>query len=80
MECPLRTKNTFTKLKTVGVSSFLGQLGLIIDPHSKKQTNETKRLNDPSGPENINCIVVKYGDTFYGRHTALAPAVVKRKY
>ena len=35
------------------------------------------RHNDHKIPENINYTIVKYGETFYGRHTALIPAVVK---
>ena len=29
------------------------------------------------GPENINCLLVKYGEIFYDQHTALTPTVVK---
>ena len=34
-------------------------------------------LDDNKGPENINCTMVKHMETFYGKHTALTPAVVK---
>ena len=34
-------------------------------------------LNNRKGPENIYYTIVKYGETFYGRHTALIPAVVE---
>ena len=42
--------------------------------------NSPNGLNDQKGSENINCTRAKYGETFYGRHTALTPAVVKRIY
>ena len=35
------------------------------------------RLSDHNGPENINYTIVKYGETFYGRHRAQTSAVVK---
>ena len=39
-------------------------------------TNDIVSFEQQS-PENINSTLVKYGETFYGRHTALTPAVVK---
>ena len=33
--------------------------------------------NDYKGAENINYTIVKYGETCYGHHTALTPAIVK---
>ena len=40
----------------------------------KKKRNE---LSDHKGPENINSTIVKYGETFYGHHTAPTAAIVK---
>ena len=34
-------------------------------------------LIDRKGPENTSYTIGKYGETFYGLHTALTPAVVK---
>ena len=31
----------------------------------------TNKLNDPKGSKNGICTMVKYGETFYGRHTSL---------
>ena len=33
-------------------------------------------LCDHKGPEQKNYTIVKYDETFYGRHTTLTPAVV----
>ena len=33
----------------------------------------TNRLNGHKVPENISCTIVKYGETFYDRHTARTP-------
>ena len=43
----------------------------------KKFQKSRSRLNDHKGPENINYTIVKYGETFYGRQTALTAAVIK---
>ena len=51
------------------------QLGLISDPGKNFQNPEW--VHDHKGLENIDCTIVKYGETFYGRLTALTPAEAK---
>ena len=50
--------------------------GLISDPHMKFQKSQNE-LSYHKGSENIKYTIVKYGETFYGRHTALIQAVMK---
>ena len=69
--------NTATKPRTSEVSSFLVPLGFNNDPrvNFRKSWNG---LNYHREPENINHTIMEYGETFYGRHTALIPALVKK--
>ena len=59
-----------------GRQASFGQLGLIRVPQVDFQKSQNG-LNDYNGPENIIYTIVKYGETFYGRNTALTPIVVK---
>ena len=58
------------------LASF-GQLSLIGDPHIYFQHHG---MGDQKGPENINHIIVKYGETIYGRHTALTSLVKMNRF